>query len=157
MCAVQYPAAVLVADVDRAGNVGRVMEHRMMTLAQLIVILQFSDAAREGRRDEGRKSNVCGALPGEVQSSGILPFQSASLRFPAVWPNASLRTGSKTVRRRSRYRNTWRASKARSRSGECQDQAAPPRFTWKSGMSCCWRLGRVEGPSLARRVCGLSH
>jgi len=108
MCAVQYPAAVLVADVDRAGNVGRVMEHRMMTLAQLIVILQFSDAATEGRRNKGRKINVCGALPGEVQSSEILPFQSASLRFPAVWPNASLRTGSKTVRRRSRYRNTWR-------------------------------------------------
>ena len=36
---------------------------------------------------------TCGALPGEIQSSGILPFQSASLRFPAVWPNASLRTG----------------------------------------------------------------
>ena len=58
MFAVQYPAVVLVADVDRAGNVGRVMEHRMMTLAQLIVIPQFSDAAREGRRDEGRKSNM---------------------------------------------------------------------------------------------------
>lgn len=136
MCAVQYHAAVLVADVDRAGNVGRVMEHRMMTSAQLIVILQFSDAAREGRRDEGRKSNVCGALPGEVQSSGILPFQSASLRFPAVWPNASLRTGAKTVRRCSRSRNTWRASKARSRSEERTECAlAVPCYAVR-GLSC---------------------
>ena len=38
---------MLVADIDRISSVYRVMQHRIETLAQLIVILQFSDAARE--------------------------------------------------------------------------------------------------------------
>jgi hypothetical protein len=43
------------------------------------------------------------ALSLEFQSTGILPFQSVLLRFPAIWPNASLRHGSGSVRRAPRY------------------------------------------------------
>jgi hypothetical protein len=48
VCRAQDHDRMLVADIDRISSVYRVMEHRIEILAQLIVILQFSDAAREG-------------------------------------------------------------------------------------------------------------
>ncbi|KAH6866294.1 hypothetical protein BKA58DRAFT_202259 [Alternaria rosae] len=137
----------------------RVMEHRTRILAQLTIVCNPSLARRylraAGRK---RKTTLYVALSLKTQSSGILPFQSVLLRFPAIWPNASLRHGSQSVRGVSRYPQRERASRGPLQIWRMSRILDEPRMrsycaTGLVASTCTWGLSEdVSRPRIATKI-----